>query len=296
MGITVFALEERDALAKSVSRQLQVGFSPVHIHHFPDKESRVHINPEDVTDICIVFASLHNPNEKSLLLLFLSETLRDYGAERIILVAPYLAYMRQDKRFNEGEGITAQYYARLISKYFDALLTVDPHLHRIHSLNEIYTIPAKALHVAPIVAVWIKKNIKQALLIGPDSESEQWVDELAQRADVPNVILDKVRHGDSYVSVSVPDVDKWLKHTPVLYDDIISTGKTMIETVNHLKKAGLLAPVCIGIHGVFSDNAYQSLLDADIDRVITSNTISHPSNCIDVSGLICENIQELLRL
>ena len=296
MPISVFALDEKDTLAIEVAKQLGVTCSLVNIHRFPDQESCVRIMPEHVTDTCVVLASLYHPDEKSLLLIFLSETLRDYGARQIIFVAPYLAYMRQDKRFNEGEGITAQYYARLISKYFDALLTVDPHLHRIHSLNEIYTIPAKALHVAPIVAVWIKKNIKQALLIGPDSESEQWVDELAQRADVPNVILDKVRHGDSYVSVSVPDVDKWLKHTPVLYDDIISTGKTMIETVNHLKKAGLLAPVCIGIHGVFSDNAYQSLLDADIDRVITSNTISHPSNCIDVSGLICENIQELLRL
>lgn len=295
MSVTVFAFNESDILAKSVASHLHADFSCVDIHHFPDQESCVRINPDDVTDVCIVVASLYDPDKKSLSLIFLSETLRDYGAERIILVAPYLAYMRQDKRFKDGEGITAQYYARLISRYFNALVTIDPHLHRIHHLNDIYSIPTKVLHAAPVVADWIKDNIEQALLIGPDSESEQWVNDLSQRAKAPYVVLEKVRYGDRDVNVSVPHVEKWLQHQPVLFDDIISTGKTMIETIRHLKQAGLSPPVCIGIHGVFSDQAYQELLATGAERIITTNTITHPSNAIDVSHLIVKGLQELLK-
>lgn len=296
MSITAFAFAENDTLASSVASHLPANFSCVDIHRFPDRESCVRIKPDDVTDVCIVFASLNDPDVKTLSLIFLSETLRDYGAERIILVAPYLSYMRQDKRFKEGEGVTAQYYARLISKYYDALITVDPHLHRIHNLNDIYSIPTKVLHAAPVVADWIKDNIENALLIGPDSESEQWVSDLSQRANTPFIVLEKTRYGDHEVCVSVPHVEEWLRHQPVLFDDIISTGKTMIETITHLKNAGLSPPLCIGIHAVFSDQSCQELQAAGTERIITTNTIPHSSNAIDISQLIVDSLKELLKL
>ncbi len=296
MSISIFTFDSADTIANTMSKDLNAILSLVHVHHFPDHESCIRIVPDEVNDVCIVFSSLYDPDVKSVWLLFLSETLRDYGAERIILVAPYLAYMRQDKRFNEGEGVSAEYFARLISRYFDALITIDPHLHRIKSLNDVYSVPARSLHAASTVATWIKENISQALLIGPDSESEQWVSELAEKANAPFVILEKTRHGDRDVSVSVPDVDKWMNHQPVLFDDIISTGKTMIETVKHLKETGMKAPVCIAVHAIFADDAYQALLDAGVERIVTCNTIPHTSNTIDVSPLITEGLQSLLKL
>ncbi len=293
MKTSIFTFNDQDALAKSLSQKLNIQYSQVDIHRFPDKESCVRIITDDVTENCIVVASLFHPDSIGLPLLFLSETLRDYGAKNIILVAPYLAYMRQDKCFKKGEGVTARYFARLISRYFDALVTVDPHLHRIHELSEVYSIPSRISHAAPVVADWIKQNIKQPMLIGPDSESEQWVKDLAQRASVPFVVLEKIRHGDRDVEVSVPNIDQWTNHTPVLFDDIISTGKTMIETINHLKLLGMAAPICIGVHGVFSDKAYQDLSAAGAEKIVTTNTIMHPSNAIDLSQLIVNEIMDL---
>lgn len=290
MQSTVFSLNDDKVLAQSIAHQLNTRFSKVENHHFPDDESCIRINPDDVTDQCIVIATLFHPDEKTLPILFLSETLREYGAKNIILIAPYLAYMRQDKRFTQGEGITAKYYGRLISQYFDAFITVDPHLHRIQDLNEVYSIPSRVVHAAHAVAEWIEMNINQPLLIGPDSESEQWVKDLANRANVPFIVLEKIRHGDRDVEVSVPEVERWSKHTPILFDDIISTGKTMIETINHLKRIGLSNPVCIGVHAVFSDEAYQDLLSSGAERVITANTISHPSNIIDLAESISNAI------
>lgn len=292
-SITIFSFADQTLQARTLAHLLSTHYSPVEIHRFPDQECSVRIKAADVTNTCIVVHSLYHPDSVSIPLLFLSETLRDHGAERIILVAPYLAYMRQDKRFNEGEGVTAKYYSRLISQYFDGLITVDPHLHRIHSLEEVYSIPAYVIHAAPVVADWIRDNIEKPLLIGPDSESEQWVRDLAERINIPFVILEKVRRGDRDVEVSVPDIERWQDNKPVLFDDIISTGRTMIQTIHILKDSGLAAPVCIGVHGVFSDTAYADLSTAGAERIITTNSITHKSNAIDLTQSIALMIQGL---
>lgn len=290
----IFSLHEKSDLAESLAQKLATTVSVVKIHRFPDNESCVRIVPGDVKQTCIVIASLNNPDPAGLPLVFLSETLREYGAERVILVAPYLAYMRQDQRFREGEGITARYFARLVSSYFDALITVDPHLHRIHNLQEVYSIPTQVIHAAPVVADWIRINVNQPLLIGPDIESAQWVRALAGQINVPFMVLEKVRHGDRDVDVSVPEVQKWLHHVPVLFDDIISTGRTMIETIGHLKRAGMAAPLCIGIHGLFAGQAYHDLIGAGAANVVTTNTIKHATNRIDLAAPIASAIREVL--
>ena len=284
----VVAFEGRDPGADRIAAGLGAVYSRAGLHRFPDGECRVRIEPETVSKRMLVVCSLYDPDPVIVPLLFLAQTLRDYGAERLLLVAPYLAYMRQDCSFNEGEGISARYFAGLISHYFDGLITVDPHLHRIKFLDEIYTIPSRVVHAAPLAADWIRDNVDKPLLIGPDSESKQWVVDLARRAGAPCIVLEKIRRGDRDVEINLTDVERWRRHTPVLFDDIISTGKTMMETVKHLKQAGLAAPVCIGVHGVFSGDAYQELLAAGVEKVVTANSIPHASNAIDLTPLLCE--------
>jgi len=227
-------------------------------------------------------------------LYFLSHTAKSLGAMCTCLVAPYLAYMRQDKVFNEGEGVTSGFFGKLISGFADSITTVDPHLHRISSLGEVYQIPNKVIHAADAISDWIKENIKNPVLIGPDSESEQWVSEVAKNAGAPFTVLQKVRHGDRDVEVSVPDVDTYKNATPILVDDIISTARTMIETVEHLKKAEMKPPICVGIHAVFSGNAYQDLLDSGVEKIVTCNTIPHPSNAIDLSDVLAKEVKKLM--
>lgn len=293
MNSSIFFFEET-SLVNSLSRQLHIKPCLGVIHYFPDQETSVRINPDDVTRTCLVFASLHHPNKISLPLLFLSKTLREYGAQRVILVAPYLAYMRQDKRFHEGEGITAKYYAQLLSDYFDGLVTVDPHLHRIHDLSDVFSIRSHIAHASPAVAKWVAQNIMDPVLIGPDSESTQWVREVADKINAPFAILEKIRRGDHDVEISVPQSERWLNHKPILFDDIISTGKTMIGTVRHLRRAGLAAPVCIGIHALFNDQTYNELLEVGAERVVTTNSITDKSNAIDLTETVAGSIQSLL--
>lgn len=251
---------------------------------FPDGETYVRVEtPVRGRDVAIV-CTLDRPDDKVLPLFFLAATVRDLGAASVGLLAPYLAYMRQDRRFTEGEGITSTYFASLLSRSFDWLVTVDPHLHRRGTLGEVYSIPTEVVHAAPRVAEWIRSNVRRPLLVGPDSESAQWIGAVAEAAGVPSIVLEKVRRGDRDVEISVPDVAQWRDHTPVLVDDIISTARTMIETVRHLGRAGLAPPVCVGVHAVFAPAASDGLRAAGAATIVTCNTIPHASNLIDVSG------------
>lgn len=253
------------------------------VRKFPDGESFVKII-SDVRDCrTIVVCSLDRPDEKLLPLYFICRTLKELGASRVELVSPYLSYMRQDKRFHSGEALTSDAFANLLSGFADRLVTVDPHLHRHHTLSEIYSVPTIVVHAAELISQWIKSNVRQPLLIGPDEESRQWVEAVARAANAPFEILLKNRIGDNEVDVSLPHVEKYRNHIPVLVDDIISTAHTMIETINHLKQMKMQPAICIGVHAVFAGEAYEDLKRAGADKIVTCNTIAHPSNEIDLS-------------
>lgn len=281
-------------LAASLTEQLQAETGAVDYRQFPDGESYLRIDSPVSGRDCLVVCSLHNPNPRFLPLIFTAEVLRELGARRIALVAPYLCYMRQDKRFQAGECITSRHFATLISRSFDFLLTVDPHLHRYQSLEEIYGIPSQALTSARSVADWLLKTVEKPLLLGPDSESEQWVAEVAQLAGAPFEVLEKVRHGDLEVEISVPHVEQYLQHTPVLIDDIISSGRTLLQTLKHLQKAGMKPAVCIGTHGLFGAGAWELLQAAHTQSVVTSNSVPHPSNAIDLAPALAEGLRQWL--
>ncbi|MBI3803526.1 MAG: ribose-phosphate pyrophosphokinase [Nitrospirae bacterium] len=289
----VFALPGNDDLATSLANRIDAEVGKILFRRFPDSESYFRIETSVKGRPAILCCTLDRPDTKAIPLFFAAQTAKDLGATQVGLVVPYLAYMRQDRRFQPGEGITSVYFARLLSGSVDWLVTVDPHLHRRASLSEIYTIPTRVIHAAPLISTWIRANIVSPVLIGPDSESKQWVSEIAARAGAPYLVLEKIRRGDREVEVSVPEIDRWKSCTPVLVDDIISTARTMIETVGHLRRAGLSKPVCIGIHAIFADRAEEDLQEAGALRVVTCNTIPHPSNAIDLGDLLAGGVREM---
>jgi ribose-phosphate pyrophosphokinase len=262
---------------------------------FPDGETylRFMTNPEGRS--IALLCTLEHPNEKFLPLIFAAATARELGAAKIGLIAPYLAYMRQDRRFKPGEAVTSQETARLLSGAFDWLVTVDPHLHRYSSLADIYTIPTRVVHAAPLVSQWIKKNVPDPLIVGPDAESEQWVSAVAKDAGAPFSVLEKVRRGDREVEISLRNLDSWTGRTAVLVDDIISSGRTMIEAVRLLTSRGWAPPLCIAVHGLFADGSDMILAQAGA-RVVTSNSVSHRTNDIDVVEILAEAVRYLSSL
>jgi len=285
-----FSLPGNEEITKKLAGKMNVEIGKTVVRKFPDGETYVRILSDVKNKQVVLICTLHEPDEKILPIYFLSQTSKLLGAKKVCLVAPYLAYMRQDKIFNSGEGVTAKYFGKLLSKIVDGIITVDPHLHRIKSLSKIYDIPNTTIHVADEISKWIKINIKNPVLIGPDKESKQWVSVVAKNAEAPFIVLKKIRYSDKLVKVSIPELDRYKNATPVLVDDIISTGHTMIETVNHLKKEGMKPVVCIGIHAVFAGNSYKELSDCGVEKIVTCNTITHPSNAIDLTNILAEKI------
>lgn len=294
MAPLLLPMPGNERLTADLAARLPAELGMVHVRRFPDGESYVRlesaVGDREVALVC----TLDRPDERLLPLVFAAATARELGARRIGLVCPYLGYMRQDMRFQPGEAVSSAVFARLLDPWVDWIVTVDPHLHRRRSLAEIYAADATVLHAAPAIARWIHERVRLPLLIGPDSESEQWVAAVARLAGAPAVVLDKVRHGDRAVVVSVPEVERWRTHTPVLVDDIISTGRTMIETLAHLNRAGLAPAVCIGVHAVFAGDAFASLKAAGAGCIATCNTIVHPSNAIDLTPQIAGAVRKVL--
>lgn len=291
--LQVFTLGAHGDLEPTLLAALGAERGHCEVRHFPDGESYVRLKSECRDRRVAILCTLHRPNERFLPLVFLANTLRELGATSVGLIAPYLAYMRQDKRFHDGEAVTSRLFATQLSAAFDWLVTVDPHLHRYASLDAIYAIPNRVVHAAPLIARWIRDHIDKPLLIGPDSESAQWVSAVATAAGAPFQVLEKIRRGDRDVSVSLPDVANAADATPVLVDDIIASGHTMLETIAHLRAAGLAAPVCIGVHGLFAENADTRLLAAGAARVITTDSIDHPTNAIGLANALAAAIAEV---
>jgi ribose-phosphate pyrophosphokinase len=289
-----FALPGNESLTDGLVKKLNGEKAIAVIRQFPDGETYVKIETEVSERIVFLVCTLNQPDLKLIPLFFLSRTAKTMGAKKVILIAPYLAYMRQDQQFEPGEGLTSAYFGSLISQMADALITMDPHLHRRSSLEEIYSIPTITLHASDLIANWIQNQVKKPVLVGPDSESEQWVASVARVIGSPYVILQKKRLGDRAVSLSLPDMAPYLDFTPVVLDDIISTARTMQESIIKLKQAGMNNPVCIGIHGIFTGTAFEDLVAAGTDDIVTTNSISHPSNKIDIVELISTGLNSVL--
>ena len=283
------AMPGNERLTEDLAVTLSYELGLLETRAFPDGETylRFHASPNgrSVGIVC----TLSRPNEKLLPLIFSAATARELGALKVGLVAPYLAYMRQDRRFKPGEAVTSRQVARLLSDAFDWLITIDPHLHRYSSLADIYSIPTQVVHAAPLISEWIKANVANPLIIGPDSESEQWVAIVASDAHAPYSVLDKVRHGDRDVEIRLKNLEQWKGRTPVLVDDIISTGRTMIEAVRLLTSQGWPAPVCVAVHGLFADDA-DVLLARTGARVVTSNSVPHATSAIDIGKALAAAI------
>lgn len=274
-----------EAIGARLATALEIETTPLETRRFPDGESYLRFTGDVAGAELVVVCTLAAPDPQFLGLVFAARTARELGVAKLTLVAPYLAYMRQDKPFHPGEAVTSTHFARLLSQEFDRIVTVDPHLHRRKTLSEIYSIPAEVVHAAPALAAWIKANVAQPLVIGPDVESEQWVSKVAEGAGAPAVVLRKERFGDRDVRISLPDLQAWRGRTPVLVDDIVSSGRTMIEATQGLIAAGFVAPVCVGVHALFAQDAYQRLAET-AQRVVSTDAVPHPSNEIYLADLL----------
>ncbi len=290
------SVDEKQA-ACALAQALAVPCLSYECHRFPDKELRLTLPLEDravLPATVVLYRSLDRPNDKLVELLLIARHLRQLGAQRLILVAPYLAYMRQDIAFHKGEIVSQTIVGQFLADLFDGVITVDPHLHRIERLEQ--AIPLQAAVVvsgAPRLADLIREHLQQPLLIGPDAESRQWVASAAQRIGADFGVCQKVRRGDRDVTVELPEMPVSGRHVVVL-DDVASSGHTLAQATRALLSAGAASVDVAVTHALFAGDAVDLLQQAGVGNIWSTDTIIHQSNAISMAPLLAEALAPLL--
>jgi ribose-phosphate pyrophosphokinase len=275
--------EQAGALAAELDADCQV----IDLHRFPDGESRLRL-PASLPERVLFCRSLDWPNEKLTELLLAAETARGLGAEQLTLVAPYLCYMRQDIAFLPGEAVSQRIIGRFLARLFDAVITVDPHLHRVRTLAD--AVPADralALSAAPAMGAFLAGRSARPLLVGPDRESEQWVRAAAAVAGLDFVVADKTRRGDRSVEISLPAYD-YAGIDAVLVDDMASTGRTLAVAASALRNAGAARVDVLVTHALFVGDALDTLKAAGVREIWSSDSVAHSSNAFALAPMLAE--------
>ncbi|MDF1702196.1 MAG: ribose-phosphate diphosphokinase [Planctomycetota bacterium] len=262
----------------------------VRVHRFPDGESLVTL-PERLPSRVYVCRSLDHPNEKLVELLLAVDEARRLGAKRVGLVAPYLCYMRQDTAFHPGEAVSQRIIGRLLAAYFDEVLTVAPHLHRVRQIAQ--AVPAKrsvALQPTTPMALYVEGLSADAILVGPDEESEQWVGAVAAAARREHGVARKIRRGDREVEIELPAV--LLEDRPVvLIDDIASSGRTLSACARACVERGASSVAAVVTHALFVGDALEVMTAAGIASVASTDSVPHPTNRIPLAALLAEGLR-----
>ena len=283
-------------LAGKVAKRLKVKYSELEVKKFPDGEIKVRFLADVKGKEVVLMQSFYggmkgDVNDCVVEAIFGADTAKDLGARKVSLVAPYFPYLRQDKRFKPGEGISLKAIAGLINKYFDKVLIIDPHLHREAKLSHIFKINSNKLTSNPLIADYIKKNIKNPLIVGPDWESYKWAQRVAEKIGCEYVILEKVRYSGRKVKVKLNRKIKLDNKSVVFVDDMISTGNTILEAAKNIRRLGARKFSCVAIHGIFVEGALEKLRNANI-KVVTTNTLPNKVAKIDVSGIVAKALRQ----
>lgn len=266
-------------------------YADIEIRSFPDGESLVRL-PAALPPRVVFCRSLDQPNARLVELELAAGAALELGAEQLTLVAPYLCYMRQDTAFRPGEAVSQRIIGALLARRFDTLITVDPHLHRTHSLGEAVPVRrAVALSAAEAMADELAARRSRPLLIGPDAESEQWVGAIAEAAGLDFGVARKERKGDCEVIVQLPALDFAGRHV-VLIDDVVSTGRTLLEAARQILSGGAASVEALVTHALFVGDAEERLEGAGISDIASTDSVAHRSNRIRLADLLASALEE----
>jgi ribose-phosphate pyrophosphokinase len=288
----LLACADEATLAQGLAAVLDWPWALIDQHAFPDGETRLRLPPQ-LPPRVVLLRGLQDPNAKFTPLLLAAAGARELGAQHLTLLSPYLAYMRQDLAFTPGEVVSQRHIGRLLAASFDAVVTVDPHLHRVATMAEV--LPGRqgvALTAAELLGGHIARQVPGALLLAPDEEAGQWVRRAAQAHGLEHAVCHKTRRGDRDVEVALPATDV-SGRAVVLLDDVASTGRTLVAAARGALAAGAASVDVAVTHALFVGDALAQVQAAGVRWVWSSDCVPHPSNAVSVVPLLAAALRAL---
>lgn len=273
-------------LASNLASRLKQPLLNVTYKRFPDDEFYVRLL-DDIAGQDVLIVQTAYPDPKIIELFLMQDAVYDAGAKKITVILPYFGYSRQDKKFEDGEAISARAIAQHISMRADCVVTVDPHKEHI---LKFFTVPAYSCSAVGAIAQYLKKKHVDFIL-APDKGAKERAREAASLIGCEHDYLEKTRIDSTTVKITPKTLDAQGKHVAIL-DDIISTGGTMANSIKELKKQGAKTVLVACTHGLFIGDAKEKLLSVNCDEIISTDTIETEFSTVSVADCITQTIQK----
>jgi len=288
---TMFVLGGTSArtIAEDLSKELQQPLVKATFKRFPDDELYVRIlNDIKGKDVLIVQTTY--PDTKIVELLLLQDAVSEAGANKIVVALPYFGYSRQDKKFEEGEPISARAIAEHISLHADHILIVDPHKEH---LLDFFNVPAYSCSAVVEIAKYLKeKDID--FVLAPDEGAKKRARQAATIIGCEYDYMENTRIDGTTIKPKPKNLDAQNKNVAII-DDIISTGGTMAKSIKELKRQGAKEVSVACTHGLFVGGAKEKLLSAGCDEIISTDTIEDEFSKVKAAPCIAEMFLKISR-
>lgn len=276
-------------IAQDLSQELKQPLLNTEMKRFPDDEFYIRIL-DDISGEDVVIVQTTYPDTKIVELLLIQDALHEAGAETITVVIPYFGYSRQDKKFKDGEPISARALAKHISAHADAVITIDPHKEH---LLDFFTVPAFSCSVVDEIAKYISKKDVDFIL-APDKGAKQRAQQAAHLIGCDYDYMEKTRIDGTTITIKPKKINVKNKNVVIL-DDIISTGGTMAKSIAELKNQGAKQVYVACTHGLFIGDAIKKLLDSGCDEIISTDTIQNRYSKVKSAPCFSKTILEILQ-
>jgi len=277
-------------LARGIAHELSVPYVDVafekHPGGFPDGERYVRLLGP-VSGEHVVLVQTTHPDPMIVELFLLADAIRDAGARRLTAVVPYFGYGRQDKRFLEGEAVSAKTIAKHIAVDCDELLTMA--IPANPEILKTFPLPTREVSGMPAIGRYLK-SAKVDVLLAPDQGALRLAKEASSVAGVPFDFLVKKRIDSYTVKIEPKALDVRGKSVGIV-DDVISTGGTIATAAKELRKQGARRVVAACVHGLFVDKAEENL--KAVDEVIATDTVQSSHTRVSVAPEFAAAIRAL---
>jgi ribose-phosphate pyrophosphokinase len=279
------------SLAEKIAELTHLETVPVTHKTFPDGETYIRLEGNVQNEHVAIVQTTSPPQNTHLIqLAFIAAAAKQNGAKKITAAVPYLAYARQDKAFLPGENISIQTVTTMLKAAgINQLITVN--IHAETALTKI-PIPTQNLTAIPTLAEYfLKKGHKNAYALAPDKGAMH----IAKQAQT--VLGGEAGHLNKQRDRHTGQTTQTAQHlnvrgkTVMIFDDIISTGGTIIGAAKILQQQGAKKILTACVHPLLIDNAEKHILNAGVEEIISTDSIPNHTSKVTLAPLIANALK-----
>ena len=268
---------------------------------FPDGEKYLRVHGEVDDEVTIIQSTGYPQDETLIELLFLIKNLKDLGAKKVKVVVPFMGYARQERRFNDGEAISAKIVAELIELAgADEFASINLHEDCV---RKFFNIPAYNLSAMPAIAEYLKEFTTDPIIIAPDKGALGFAEEISEILGCNCTYLKKVRLGPDKVETTIADIDESDDDSSkvqissvkgkqaIIIDDIIATGGTIVNAINILKEHGAVSVNVCCVHPTLVNDAVSKIYAAGATDLAGTDTLKSEVSSISLAKTIANYLK-----